>query len=144
MIGRCIIDSTLIPGYESMCRLVSLCRYLSCYRVLEVQAFFPPSLPPPSINPARHAWLRHRWPEWRGGKGHLLEDRFSLHRPPPPAQAQIPHGCGVRDAPRVRGCAIARRCDSVLPSRFPVDLVVCCALGVDMFDCVFPTRTAVS
>ncbi|KAG1688229.1 Queuine tRNA-ribosyltransferase catalytic subunit 1 [Nymphon striatum] len=25
---------------------------------------------------------------------------------------------------------------------FPVDLVVCCALGVDMFDCVFPTRTA--
>lgn len=25
-----------------------------------------------------------------------------------------------------------------------VDLVVCCAMGVDMFDCVFPTRTAVS
>jgi queuine tRNA-ribosyltransferase len=24
---------------------------------------------------------------------------------------------------------------------FPVDMVVCCALGVDMFDCVFPTRT---
>lgn len=24
-----------------------------------------------------------------------------------------------------------------------VDLVVCVALGVDMFDCVFPTRTAV-
>ena len=23
-----------------------------------------------------------------------------------------------------------------------VDLVVCSALGVDMFDCVFPTRTA--
>ena len=28
--------------------------------------------------------------------------------------------------------------------RFAVDLVVCCALGCDMFDCVFPTRTAVS
>lgn len=27
---------------------------------------------------------------------------------------------------------------------FAVDLVVCSALGVDMFDCVFPTRTAVS
>lgn len=27
---------------------------------------------------------------------------------------------------------------------FAVDLVVCAALGVDMFDCVFPTRTAVS
>ena len=29
-------------------------------------------------------------------------------------------------------------------ARFVVDLVVCCALGVDMYDCVFPTRTAVS
>lgn len=26
---------------------------------------------------------------------------------------------------------------------FAVDLVVCVALGIDMFDCVFPTRTAV-
>lgn len=26
---------------------------------------------------------------------------------------------------------------------FAVDLVVCVALGCDMFDCVFPTRTAV-
>ncbi|XP_038064064.1 queuine tRNA-ribosyltransferase catalytic subunit 1-like [Patiria miniata] len=25
---------------------------------------------------------------------------------------------------------------------YAVDLVVCCALGVDMYDCVFPTRTA--
>lgn len=27
---------------------------------------------------------------------------------------------------------------------FAQDLVVCVALGIDMFDCVFPTRTAVS
>ena len=27
---------------------------------------------------------------------------------------------------------------------FAVDLVVCSALGVDMYDCVFPSRTAVS
>lgn len=27
---------------------------------------------------------------------------------------------------------------------FAEDLVVCSALGVDMYDCVFPTRTAVS
>lgn len=27
---------------------------------------------------------------------------------------------------------------------FAEDLVVCVALGIDMFDCVFPTRTAVS
>lgn len=26
---------------------------------------------------------------------------------------------------------------------FAADIVVCVALGVDMFDCVFPTRTAV-
>ena len=26
---------------------------------------------------------------------------------------------------------------------YSVDLVVCSALGVDMYDCVFPTRTAV-
>lgn len=26
---------------------------------------------------------------------------------------------------------------------FSEDLVVCVALGIDMFDCVFPTRTAV-
>ena len=25
---------------------------------------------------------------------------------------------------------------------FPEDLVVCVGLGVDMFDCVYPTRTA--
>lgn len=25
---------------------------------------------------------------------------------------------------------------------FPEDLVICVALGVDMFDCVYPTRTA--
>jgi len=25
---------------------------------------------------------------------------------------------------------------------YPIDLLVCVALGVDMFDCVFPTRTA--
>lgn len=25
---------------------------------------------------------------------------------------------------------------------FPVDLLICASLGVDMFDCVYPTRTA--
>ena len=48
---------------------------------------------------------------------------------------------------------IVDQCTSVLPTNKPrylmgvgyaVDLVVCSALGVDMFDCVFPTRTAVS
>lgn len=40
--------------------------------------------------------------------------------------------------------------DSLLPSAhhgptpsYATDLVVCVALGCDMFDCVFPTRTAV-
>lgn len=31
----------------------------------------------------------------------------------------------------------------VMCCRYAVDLVVCVALGCDMFDCVFPTRTAV-
>lgn len=25
---------------------------------------------------------------------------------------------------------------------YPVDLIMCAILGVDMFDCVYPTRTA--
>ena len=29
-------------------------------------------------------------------------------------------------------------------SRYTIDLIVCVALGADMFDCVYPTRTAVS
>ncbi|KAL1496962.1 hypothetical protein ABEB36_008005 [Hypothenemus hampei] len=46
---------------------------------------------------------------------------------------------------------IVHLCTDLLPNNKPIylmgvgfaeDLVVCCALGVDMFDCVFPTRTA--
>jgi len=46
---------------------------------------------------------------------------------------------------------IVTQCTAKLPQNkprylmgvgFPVDLVVCIALGVDMFDCVYPTRTA--
>ena len=32
----------------------------------------------------------------------------------------------------------------VLFHSYAVDLVICAALGADMFDCVYPTRTAVS
>lgn len=43
-------------------------------------------------------------------------------------------------------------CTDLLPKNKPIycmgvgyteDLIVCSALGVDMYDCVFPTRTAV-
>ncbi len=43
------------------------------------------------------------------------------------------------------------KCTARLPSNkprylmgvgYPLDLVVCTALGCDMFDCVYPTRTA--
>ena len=34
-------------------------------------------------------------------------------------------------------------CRCVCVCRYPVDLVVCSALGCDMYDCVYPTRTAV-
>ena len=46
---------------------------------------------------------------------------------------------------------IVKLCTSMLPEGkprylmgigYPVDLVVCSALGADMFDCVFSTRTA--
>eukprot|EP01099_Mayorella_cantabrigiensis_P008021 TRINITY_DN7381_c0_g1_i1.p1 TRINITY_DN7381_c0_g1~~TRINITY_DN7381_c0_g1_i1.p1 ORF type:complete len:269 (+),score=65.56 TRINITY_DN7381_c0_g1_i1:616-1422(+) len=46
---------------------------------------------------------------------------------------------------------VVKHCTSLLPPNkprylmgvgYPVDLVVCVCLGVDMFDCVFPTRTA--
>lgn len=48
-------------------------------------------------------------------------------------------------------CRVVDHCTDLLPRDKPiycmgvgyaVDLVVCAALGVDMFDCVFPTRTA--
>lgn len=48
---------------------------------------------------------------------------------------------------------VVLQCTGQLPQNKPrycmgvglaIDLVVCCAMGVDMFDCVFPTRTAVS
>lgn len=48
---------------------------------------------------------------------------------------------------------VVHLCTDILPENrprylmgvgFATDLVICCALGIDMFDCVFPTRTAVS
>lgn len=48
---------------------------------------------------------------------------------------------------------VVTQCTGLLPAEkprylmgvgFASDLVVCVALGIDMFDCVFPTRTAVS
>ena len=46
-------------------------------------------------------------------------------------------------------CVCVYVCDYVVflvlvSCRYATDLVVCSALGVDMYDCVFPTRTAVS
>uniref|UniRef100_A0A1I7WMG8 Queuine tRNA-ribosyltransferase catalytic subunit 1 n=1 Tax=Heterorhabditis bacteriophora TaxID=37862 RepID=A0A1I7WMG8_HETBA len=47
-------------------------------------------------------------------------------------------------------CVVATCCDALPPHLpryvmgvgFPVDLVICALLGADMFDCVYPTRTA--
>lgn len=100
---------------------------------------------------ARRPWFRHRRPERRRGEGRLLEDGHAQHGPPTAREASLSHGRGVRP----------RACCLNLPSflfqlsrlllllvlllrRYAVDLVVCVALGCDMFDCVFPTRTAVS
>lgn len=49
-------------------------------------------------------------------------------------------------------CRTVNKCTDFLPDDkprylmgvgFAEDLVVCVALGIDMFDCVYPTRTAV-
>lgn len=46
---------------------------------------------------------------------------------------------------------VVSKCTAALPEvkprylmgvGYPLDLVVCTALGVDMYDCVYPTRTA--
>lgn len=53
---------------------------------------------------------------------------------------------------KVEFCKTVNHCTDILPEDkprylmgvgFATDLVVCVALGIDMFDCVFPTRTAV-
>ena len=44
---------------------------------------------------------------------------------------------GVGSVPRDTSYSMSLWC------RYAVDLVICSALGVDMFDCVYPTRTAV-
>ena len=50
-------------------------------------------------------------------------------------------------------CKVVSSCTSMLPEKkpryvmgvgYPEDIVVCIALGADMFDCVWPSRTAVS
>lgn len=47
--------------------------------------------------------------------------------------------------------SIINQCTSKLPKNkprycmgvgFPIDLIICSSLGVDMFDCVYPCRTA--
>ncbi|SCV69895.1 BQ2448_1289 [Microbotryum intermedium] len=45
---------------------------------------------------------------------------------------------------KTRFWRIVAQCASALPEHKPKYLLVCAALGVDMADCVFPTRTAVS
>ena len=68
---------------------------------------------------AAHPGLRH----WRAGRrreqGRLLARRGPLRQAPARRQAALRHG-----------------------HRLPVDLLVCTALGADMYDCVFPTRVA--
>ncbi len=94
------------------------------------------------------AGLRHWRLEWGRRKGWLLEDGDSEHRPPPQRKAPLPHGSRVSLTSSETvlfhySQVVVVNCLFMCFS-YAVDLVVCVALGCDMFDCVFPTRTAVS
>lgn len=59
-------------------------------------------------------------------------------------------GCGVGSMGQAVGQAVGWAVGQAVgvsqplsPHSYATDLVVCVALGCDMFDCVFPTRTAV-
>ena len=61
------------------------------------------------------------------------------------------HGCKIRVSSQTDGSVSL--CTDLLPKDKPIylmgvgyaeDLLVSVALGVDMFDCVYPTRTAVN
>ncbi|XP_072775978.1 queuine tRNA-ribosyltransferase catalytic subunit 1 [Taeniopygia guttata] len=76
----------------------------------------------------------HHGPAPRGGHAQVGALAGSLRgRPrPPAAAAALRHRAGGHRA----------RAAPALPASYATDLVVCVALGCDMFDCVFPTRTA--
>ncbi len=87
------------------------------------------------------AWVGRR-------KGWFLEDGDSEHRPPPQRKAPLPHGSRVSLTSSETvlfhySQVVVVDCLFMCFS-YALDLVVCVALGCDMFDCVFPTRTAVS
>lgn len=72
---------------------------------------------------------------------------------PPPLSLCILLFFMCRDAAAHGGCGRVDTCTSLLPIHkpryvmgvgYPEDLLVSIALGADMFDCVWPTRTAVS
>lgn len=84
----------------------------------------------------------------RRGEERLLADGYSQHWPPPTREASLPHGRWVRlyVLTFITNVKLSSLWvfDVCVCCRYAVDLVVCVALGCDMFDCVFPTRTAVS
>lgn len=111
------------------------------------------------------SWLCYRWAERRWGEGWFLEDGDTQHRPPASGEATLPHGgwvwlpsslCYNSTFPCINDISckcfvvpyryfyVCGSCVIAVGHSYAVDLVVCVALGCDMFDCVFPTRTAVS
>ena len=95
---------------------------------LHYSRFFPPTHPPPLPHslpsPVSHAQ--------RDAPGYAIgglaggEDKASFWR-------VVAHNCQRLPAHKPR---------YLMGVGYPLDLVVCVALGVDMFDCVYPTRTA--
>nr|XP_054509636.1 queuine tRNA-ribosyltransferase catalytic subunit 1 isoform X1 [Agelaius phoeniceus] len=100
----------------------------------------------PSHDPAGRARFRHRGPERGRGQGSVLAHGEAEHGAPAPGQAPLPDGRGVSPGvPSEPPQSWGRPPESpplCPPPSYATDLVVCVALGCDMFDCVFPTRTA--
>nr|XP_054509640.1 queuine tRNA-ribosyltransferase catalytic subunit 1 isoform X4 [Agelaius phoeniceus] len=99
-----------------------------------------------SHDPAGRARFRHRGPERGRGQGSVLAHGEAEHGAPAPGQAPLPDGRGVSPGvPSEPPQSWGRPPESpplCPPPSYATDLVVCVALGCDMFDCVFPTRTA--
>ena len=113
----------------------------------------PPSLAPASLAPALTPPLpQSLFAIVQGGLDPVLRDvclRGLIER-----DAQLPGyaiGGLAGGEDKDSFCRVVSQCTAALPANkpryvmgvgYPLDIVVCSALGADMYDCVYPTRTA--
>lgn len=112
----------------------------------------PPSLPTAPV-PISSLSGGSAWRRWESGTSlgspsaasAAARRRSSFGESSPFAQTTCPRtspGSYQHKTMKTRLVMVMMLCRYAMGVGFAVDLVVCSALGVDMFDCVFPTRTA--